>query len=125
MFATVFITSSLVNNKYQLKDRVSDKDAQTLEKDYPTLAVLLFIIIFILSVLYYIGTCTIFSRANPKVPFAAKLLVYILFLFFGDIYILYFVIRMGVNGIRGTTDYTSLPYPSSSRSSKMRITTSR
>jgi hypothetical protein len=109
MLATVFITSSLVGNKYH----ISDAD-DSLKKDYPTLAVLLFIIIFVLSVLYYIGTCTIFSRSNPKTPFAAKLVVYILFLFFGDIYILYFVIRMGINGIRGTTDYKRLPFPSDS-----------
>jgi hypothetical protein len=69
------------------------------------------VIILMIAILYYIGVCTIFSRANPKLPGSIKILVFILLLFFGDVYIVYFVLRMGINGIRGTTDYTTLPYP--------------
>lgn len=84
-------------------------------------AVLILFLAF--AVLYYIGVCTIFARANPKLPTPAKILVFILLLFVGDIYILYFVLRMGINGIRGTVDYKTLPYPvrSDSKTSKRSI----
>lgn len=75
------------------------------------------VVFLALAVLYFIGVCTIFARANPKLPTPAKILVFILLLFVGDIYILYFVLRMGINGIRGTVDYKTLPYPVNSKRS--------
>jgi hypothetical protein len=79
------------------------------------------IVFLAFAVLYYIGVCTIFARANPKLPTPAKILVFILLLFVGDIYILYFVLRMGINGIRGTVDYKTLPYPVSNKTPKRSI----
>lgn len=82
------------------------------------LMVLLLAVLIMIAVLKYIGTCTIFARANPKFSTGSLVLVFILFLFFGDLYLIYFSVRWGVNGIRALAgkrviDYRSLPFPRS------------
>jgi len=74
--------------------------------------IVVFVAVVILAVLYLIGVCTIFNRSNPTLNGAIKVLVYILLiLFLGPFYIVYFVVRMGIQGIRGKADYKTLPYP--------------
>jgi hypothetical protein len=73
-------------------------------------------IIFIAIVgLYLVGLCTIFNRSNPDLSGGVKTLAYVLLalqlLFVGDIYIIYFVVRMGIQGIQGTSEYKTLPFP--------------
>jgi hypothetical protein len=76
------------------------------------------IIIVLVAILSYIGVCTIFSRSNPKLRGLPLGLVFLLFLFFGDFYLLYFSLRWGIIGIQGilgrkVVAYSSLPYPRS------------
>lgn len=89
--------------------------AQSMNAGETVLFVVLTIFLLAILVLYFIGLCTIFNRANPALSGGAKFGAYILLalqlLFLGDIYILYFVIRMGIQGLRGVGDYKSLPFP--------------
>lgn len=82
---------------------------------------ILFVVLAVLLVLKYIGTCTIFARANPRMNTGMLVVVFILFVLFGDIYLFYFAVRWGVNGVRAlagrrVVDYRSLPYPRSQAS---------
>ena len=63
------------------------------------------------SVIIWLGACTIFARANPKAGWGKKLAAYIALLFFGDIYLFYFLIRITIANVRGKRDYESLPQP--------------
>jgi hypothetical protein len=109
----------------QLK-RAGKPKSKNESKDLSTVGVVLYSILFLvlvtLLVLKYIGTCTIFARANPRVTKGMLVVVFFFFLFFGDFYLFYFAVRWGVNGVRALTgrrvvDYRSLPYPRS-RTSK-------
>jgi hypothetical protein len=82
----------------------------------PVVGVIALLLILAIAVIKYVGTCTIFARANPKLPRLPTALVFVLFLLFGDLYLLYFSLRWGINGLRGlagqkVVDYVTLPYP--------------
>jgi hypothetical protein len=63
------------------------------------------------AVFMWLGACTIFARANPKLSWGKKLFMYIVFLAFGDIYIFYFLVRITVQNLRQKRDYETLPQP--------------
>lgn len=93
----------------------SSSSAESMNAGEVVLFVVLTVFLLTILVLYFIGLCTIFNRANPDLSGGAKFGAYILLalqlLFLGDIYIMYFVIRMGIQGLRGVGDYKSLPFP--------------
>jgi hypothetical protein len=88
--------------------------AESMNVGEVVLFVVLTVFLLTVLVLYFIGLCTIFNRANPDLSGGAKFGAYVLLalqlLFLGDIYIMYFVIRMGIQGLRGVDDYKSLPF---------------
>lgn len=80
-----------------------------------TLSAILMVVFVAITFLYFVGLCTIFNRSNPDLKGGMKIGAYILLalqlVFLGDIYILYFVVRMGIRGLRREADYRTLPFP--------------
>lgn len=76
------------------------------------------IVIVVIVIVAYIGQCTIFARSNPHIRGLPLGLIFVLFLLFGDLYMVWFVLRWGIIGIQGmagrkVTAYKTLPYPRS------------
>jgi hypothetical protein len=65
----------------------------------------------LLRIIFYVGACAIFARANPKLGGPTKVLVYIAFLFVAELYVLYFLVRIFVAQVRQTRDYPTLAEP--------------
>lgn len=69
------------------------------------------LVIFVAAIVHYVGTCTIFSRTNPNLSPAVRLLGFLLLLLFADVYLVWFVLRMGIAGMKRQTIYKTLPHP--------------
>jgi len=65
----------------------------------------------LLRIIFYVGACAIFARANPKLGGPTKVLAYIAFLFVAELYVLYFLVRIFVAQVRQTRDYPTLAEP--------------
>lgn len=75
-----------------------------------TLGLIIAIIIF---VIYYIGLCTFWSRANPDAPLGLRIFAYLFLLVFGELYMIYVIFRFAFFGISRREDkgYASLHKP--------------
>ena len=71
------------------------------------------IIAIIIFVIYYIGLCTFWSRANPDAPLGLRIFAYLFLLVFGELYMIYVVFRFAFFGISRREDkgYASLHKP--------------
>jgi hypothetical protein len=78
-----------------------------------TMSTPLFIIALLIFVLYYIGLCTFWSRANPNVTTGLRILVYVLLFFFGEFYLIYVIFRFTFFGLTRREDkgYATLHKP--------------
>lgn len=78
-----------------------------------TMSTPLFILALIIFVLYFIGLCTFWSRANPNVPTGLRILVYVLLFFFGEFYLIYVIFRFTFFGLTRREDkgYATLHKP--------------
>lgn len=81
-----------------------------------TAGIVWIVLIVVIIIILYIGQCTIFARSNPRIRGLALGVIFVLFLLFGDIYLLWFTLRWGIIGIQGLAGrkvnaYETLPYP--------------
>lgn len=65
----------------------------------------------VLRLVLYLGACSIFARANPTMSGPAKVLVYVLFLFVAELYLIYFCGRLFIAQLRKARDYETLATP--------------
>lgn len=90
----------------------SGRQAKTSAQWWDRLTVAQKVFFVIIALIFWMGTCVIFSRANPKVAPALKVLVFFLLIFVYDIYLLWFCLRMVIAQVQKQRVYVSLPNPS-------------